>query len=291
MPSIPEHYPVMLSESLDGLAIKPDGVYLDSTAGLGGHSGAIARKLETGLVIANDRDLLALELARTNTADVADRILFHYGPFSMLASAVAAAGRGQVDGLLADLGVSRYQLLTPDRGFSFLTEGPLDMRMDQSRGITAEELVNKSAEKALADWIYQHGEERRARKIARAIVRARPIRSTLLLADVVERVVPRTSHLHPATQTFMALRMVVNQEPEELDALLELAPDLVKPGGRIVIISFMSLEDRKVKESFRDLQREKQGAVITKKPLVPSEEECRRNPPSRSAKLRVFELA
>jgi 16S rRNA (cytosine1402-N4)-methyltransferase len=290
MPSIPEHYPVMLSESLDGLAITPDGVFLDATAGLGGHTGAIARKLDSGLVIANDRDLLTLELARANTADVADRILFHHGPFSMLASAVAAAGRGQVDGLLADLGVSRYQLLTPDRGFSFLTEGPLDMRMDQSRGITAEELVNKSAEKALADWIYQHGEERRARKIARAIVRARPIRSTLHLADVVERVVPRTSHLHPATQTFMALRMVVNQEPEELDALLELAPDLVKPGGRIVIISFMSLEDRKVKESFRDLQREKQGAVITRKPLVPSEEECRRNPPSRSAKLRVFEL-
>jgi len=281
---------VMLSESLDGLAITPDGVFLDATAGLGGHTGAIARKLDSGLVIANDRDLLTLELARANTADVADRILFHHGPFSMLASAVAAAGRGQVDGLLADLGVSRYQLLTPDRGFSFLTEGPLDMRMDQSRGITAEELVNKSAEKALADWIYQHGEERRARKIARAIVRARPIRSTLHLADVVERVVPRTSHLHPATQTFMALRMVVNQEPEELDALLELAPDLVKPGGRIVIISFMSLEDRKVKESFRDLQREKQGAVITRKPLVPSEEECRRNPPSRSAKLRVFEL-
>jgi len=280
----------MLSESLDGLAITPDGVFLDATAGLGGHTGVIARKLDSGLVIANDRDLLTLELARANTADVADRILFHHGPFSMLASAVAAAGRGQVDGLLADLGVSRYQLLTPDRGFSFLTEGPLDMRMDQSRGITAEELVNKSAEKALADWIYQHGEERRARKIARAIVRARPIRSTLHLADVVERVVPRTSHLHPATQTFMALRMVVNQEPEELDALLELAPDLVKPGGRIVIISFMSLEDRKVKESFRDLQREKQGAVITRKPLVPSEEECRRNPPSRSAKLRVFEL-
>ena len=280
----------MLSESLDGLAITPDGVFLDATAGLGGHTGAIARKLDSGLVIANDRDLLTLELARANTVDVADRILFHHGPFSMLASAVAAAGRGQVDGLLADLGVSRYQLLTPDRGFSFLTEGPLDMRMDQSRGITAEELVNKSAEKALAYWIYQHGEERRARKIARAIVRARPIRSTLHLADVVERVVPRTSHLHPATQTFMALRMVVNQEPEELDALLELAPDLVKPGGRIVIISFMSLEDRKVKESFRDLQREKQGAVITRKPLVPSEEECRRNPPSRSAKLRVFEL-
>ena len=291
MPPLPEHYPVMLSETLDGLAIKPDGVYLDATCGLAGHTGAIARKLETGLVVANDRDLLTLEIARANTTDVADRVLFHHGPFSMLAGAVAAAGRGQVDGLVADLGVSRYQLLTPERGFSFLTEGPLDMRMDQSRGMTAEELVNKSAEKALADWIYQHGEERRARKIARAIVRARPIRSTLHLADVVERVVPRTSYLHPATQTFMALRMVINQEPEELDALLDLAPDLVKAGGRIVIISFMSLEDRKVKECFRDLQKEGQGRTITRKPLVPTEEESRRNPPSRSAKLRVFELA
>jgi 16S rRNA (cytosine1402-N4)-methyltransferase len=290
MPPQPEHYPVMLGESLEGLAIKPGGVYLDATAGLGGHTGAIARKLDGGLVIANDRDPLALELARENTKDVEDRILFHHGPFSMLAGAVGSAGRGQVDGLLADLGVSRYQLTAAERGFSFMTEGPLDMRMDQTRGITAEELVNRSAEKALADWIYQHGEERRARKIARAIVRARPIRSTLHLADVVELAVPRTSHLHPATQTFMALRMVVNQEPEELDALLDLAPDLVKPGGRIVVISFMSLEDRKVKESFRELQREGQGAVITKKPLVPSEEECRRNPPSRSAKLRVFEM-
>jgi 16S rRNA (cytosine1402-N4)-methyltransferase len=195
-----------------------------------------------------------------------------------------------VDGLLADLGVSRYQLTSPERGFSFLTEGPLDMRMDQSRGITAEELVNRSAEKALADWIHQLGEERRARKIARAIVRARPIRSTLHLADVVERVVPRTSHLHPATQTFMALRMVVNQEPDELDALLDIAPRLVKPGGRIVIISFMSLEDRKVKEQFRELLKQGQGDIVTRKPLVPSEQEVRQNPPSRSAKLRVFQM-
>ncbi len=134
-----------------------------------------------------------------------------------------------------------------------MTEGPLDMRMDQTRGDTAEELVNRSAEKALADWIYQYGEERRARKIARAIVRARPIRSTLHLADVVERAVPRTGRLHPATQTFMALRMVVNQEPDELEALLDIAPRLVKPGGRIVVISFMSLEDRKVKEKFQGI--------------------------------------
>ena len=290
MPDI-DHFPVMLAESLEGLAIHPDGAYLDCTAGLGGHTGAIARQLSTGLVIANDRDAAAIEIAQANTQDAADRILFHHGPFSMLASAVASAGRGQVDGLLADLGVSRFQLMTPERGFSFMTDGPLDMRMDRSRGTTAEELVNRSAEKALADWIYQHGEERRARKIARAIVRARPIRSTLHLADVVERAVPRTSHLHPATQTFMALRMVVNQEPDELDALLEIAPDLVKPGGRIVVISFMSLEDRQVKEQFRELQRQGAGKIITRKPLVPSEDETRRNPPSRSAKLRVFEMA
>lgn len=287
----PEHFPVMLAESLTGLAVRPDGVYLDATAGLGGHTGAIARQLDSGLVIANDRDSEAIEIARENTRHAADRIVFHHGPFSLLASAVAHGNRGQVDGLLADLGVSRYQLLTPERGFSFMTEGPLDMRMDQTRGITAEELVNRSAEKALADWIYQHGEERRARKIARAIVRARPIRSTLHLADVVERAVPRTSHMHPATQTFMALRMVVNQEPDELDALLDIAPDLVKPGGRIVIISFMSLEDRQVKERFRDLQKAGQGSIITRKPLVPTDEEVRKNPPSRSAKLRVFSLA
>jgi 16S rRNA (cytosine1402-N4)-methyltransferase len=286
-----EHFPVMLAESLEGLAIRSEGVFLDATAGLGGHTGAIARQLTTGLVIANDRDAAAIELARANTKDVADRILFHHGPFSNLAGAVAEAKRGQVDGLLADLGVSRYQLLSPERGFSFLTDGPLDMRMDQSRGMTAEELVNRSAEKALAGWIHQLGEERRARKIARAIVRARPIRSTLHLADVVERVVPRTSHLHPATQTFMALRMVVNQESDELDALLDIAPRLVKPGGRIVVISFMSLEDRKVKEQFRELQKQGQGEIVTRKPLVPSEREVRQNPPSRSAKLRVFEMA
>ncbi len=280
----------MLAEALEALAIRPEGVYLDATAGLGGHTGAIARRLSTGLVVANDRDAAALEIARVNTADCAGRIVFHHGPFSMLASAVAEAGSGQIDGLLADLGVSRFQLTTPERGFSFMTEGPLDMRMDQSRGTTAEELVNRSAEKALADWIYQHGEERRARKIARAIVRARPIRSTLHLADVVERAVPRTSHLHPATQTFMALRMVVNQEPDELNALLDIAPHLVKPGGRIVVISFMSLEDRQVKERFRELQKEGQGVIITRKPLAPGEDETRRNPPSRSAKLRAFAM-
>jgi 16S rRNA (cytosine1402-N4)-methyltransferase len=281
---MPEHYPVMLAESLEYLAIKPDGRYLDCTAGLGGHSGAIAARLTRGgKLISNDRDAQSLELARANTAEWADRIEFRQGSFSELVES-------DLDGLIADLGVSRYQLTGPERGFSFQAEGPADMRMDQSRGVTAAELLNHSAEKAIADWLYQYGEERRARKIAGAIVRARPIRSTLHLAGVVERAAPRTGPLHPATRTFMALRIVVNREQEELDALLEAAPRMVKPGGRIVIISFMSLEDRKVKESFRELKRTGRALILTKKPLTPGEEETRINPPSRSAKLRAVEI-
>jgi 16S rRNA (cytosine1402-N4)-methyltransferase len=164
------------------------------------------------------------------------------------------------------------------------------MRMDQSTGMTAAVLVNHTAEKALADLIFQLGEERRARKIARAIVRARPIRSTLHLAGVVERAVPRTGRLHPATRTFMALRMVVNDEQGELDRLLDLAPGLTAAGGRIVIISFMSLEDRKVKERFRNWGREGRAEVLTKHPVTPSEKEVHENPASRSAKLRAVAM-
>jgi 16S rRNA (cytosine1402-N4)-methyltransferase len=195
-----------------------------------------------------------------------------------------------VDGVLADLGASRFQLTDIQRGFSFLSDGPLDMRMDRSAQTTAEDLVNHMAEKALADLIYQLGEERRARKIARAIVRARPVRSTLHLAGVVERAVTRTSPIHPATRTFQALRMVVNREREELDALLEAAPRMVARGGRIVIVSFHSGEDRRVKEKFRELARSGQGKILTRKPIVPSEQEVRENPPSRSAKLRALEI-
>lgn len=280
----------MATEALSQLAIRPEGVYLDATAGMGGHTGMIASRLTTGLVISNDRDAESLEMARRNTEQWAARIRFHRGPFSQLARAVAEAGFERVDGLLADLGVSRHQLTAPERGFSFLTEGPLDMRMDQSTGVTAAELVNYSAEKALADLIFQLGEERRARKVARAIVRARPIRSTLHLADVVERAVPRTGRLHPATRTFMALRMAVNDEPGELDSLLEIAPALLKSGGRMAVISFMSLDDRKVKEKFRALAREQRAVILTKRPLQPSEEEIAQNPPSRSAKLRGLEM-
>ena len=279
-----KHYPVLLAETLQYLAIRPEGTYLDCTAGLGGHTTAIAARLTAGgKLISSDRDPQSLEMAMRNSAEFSERIEFQHAEFSEL----QLTG---LDGLVADLGVSRFQLTDPERGFSFQSDGPLDMRMDQTRGMTAADLVNQSAEKELADWIYQLGEERRARKIARALVRARPVRSTLHLAGVVEQAVPRTGPIHPATRTFQALRMLVNREQEELDALLEAAPRMVRPGGRIVIISFHSLEDRKVKENFRELGRLGKASILTKKPVVPSEQEVRDNPPSRSAKLRAVEM-
>jgi 16S rRNA (cytosine1402-N4)-methyltransferase len=284
------HFAVMAAEAIEWLAIRPEGTYLDSTAGLGGHAAQIARRLTAGRLIANDRDPESLEMARRNTLEYAERICYHQGTFSQLDRALPACGAEKVDGLLADLGVSRYPLTEPARGFSFLAEGPLDMRMNQTMGMMAADLVNQYAEKALADLIYQLGEERRARKIARAIVRARPIRSTLHLARVVEQAVPRTSHLHPATRTFMALRMAVNNEQGELDSLLRMGPELLSSGGRMVVISFMSLEDRKVKERFRELAREGRAAILTKHPLTPTAEETGLNPASRSAKLRALEM-
>ncbi|HTA72019.1 MAG TPA: 16S rRNA (cytosine(1402)-N(4))-methyltransferase RsmH [Bryobacteraceae bacterium] len=284
------HVPVMVGECLEYLAVRPDGIYLDATAGLGGHTAAIAKRLRSGLVIANDRDAESLEMAKGNTAEWADRIRYHQGSFSELRSALTAFGVERVDGLLADLGVSRYQLMEPERGFSLMAEGPLDMRMDRSQGTTADELVNFAAEKELADLIYRFGEERRSRKISRAIVRARPIHTTARLARVIEEAVPRTSKLHPATQTFMALRTAVNDEQGELDRLLSIAPELVRSGGRIVILSFMSLEDRKVKQSLQALARAGRAITLTKHVVRPAPEETRDNPPSRSAKLRAVEI-
>jgi 16S rRNA (cytosine1402-N4)-methyltransferase len=284
------HVPVLLNETLEYLAIRPDGIYLDTTAGLGGHAGAIAARLDTGFVIANDRDAESLELAKRNTAEFAGRIRFRQGTFSDLRATLAAEGVAQVDGLLADLGVSRYQLTEPERGFSLMAEGPADMRMDRSAGQPASDLLNFSSERDLADLIYRLGEERRARRIARALVRARPIRSTGQLARVIEQAAPRTGKLHPATRTFMALRMAVNDEQGELDRLLELAPDLVKSGGRIVVISFQSLEDRKAKQSFQALVRAGRATLVTRHVVRPTEEEVRQNQPSRSAKLRAMRM-
>ena len=288
------HVPVMLAECLDYLNVRQEGVYLDATAGLGGHTGAIARRLDTGIVIACDRDAESLELARANTADCADRIRFHQALFSQVGETLAAVGVNQMDGLLADLGVSRYQLTEGARGFSLMADGPLDMRM--SRGAhageerTAAEIVNFESEKELAGLIFSLGEERRSRKIARAIVRARPIQTTGQLAKLIEGVVPRTGKLHPATQTFMALRLAVNREMEELDALLEAIPRSLRKGGRAVILTFMSLEDRKVKLGFRAMAQDGVVKLLTRHVVRPTEEEIQRNPPSRSAKLRAVEI-
>jgi len=284
------HYAVMVDEVLEYLAIRPEGVYIDATLGLGGHTKAIAERLATGIVIGIDRDPESIEIAKRNAAGQADRIRFQRARFSELSSTLPAYGLTQVDGLIADLGVSRFQLTEAERGFSLMADGPLDMRMDRSEGQTAADLVNFSAEKALADLIYRYGEERRSRKIARAIVRARPVRSTLHLASVIEQAAPRTGRLHPATQTFMALRMAVNGEQEELDALLAGVPDLVRRGGRVVVISFMSLEDRKVKQSFQGLARAGRARILTKHVVKPRETETQKNPASRSAKLRALEM-
>ena len=286
----PWHYPVMLKESLEYLAIRPDGIYVDVTAGLGGHTQAIAERLDSGLVIACDRDAESLEIARARTAGRAERIRYFCGAFSKLSQGLEENGIELVDGVLADLGASRYQLSSAERGFSLMEDGPLDMRMDRSHGITAADLVNELPEKALADLIYQFGEERRSRRISRAIVRARPILTTGRLAKVIEEAVPRTGRIHPATQTFMALRLKVNEELEELESLLRIAPERIRPSGRFVVLTFMSAEDRKVKRTFQSLAQAGRATILTKHVVRPSEEEIAENAASRSAKLRALEL-
>jgi 16S rRNA (cytosine1402-N4)-methyltransferase len=310
----------MLHECVEYLAIQPDGVYLDVTCGMGGHTSAIAQKLATGFVISCDRDAESLEKARQNIQRDAPerlgRIRFHNFPFSLVGKALAAELGSQLDtedarngpqqrparegavpeaglkvnGMLADLGVSRYQLTDPERGFSLMSDGPLDMRMDRGRGQTAADIVNYTSEKELADLIFQLGEERRSRRIARAIVRARPVSTTGQLAKLIESAAPRMGKIHPATQTFMALRIAVNEENEELDALLESIPELVKPGGRVVFLTFMSIEDRKVKRAFQELERSGKVRILTRHVVRPTEDEVRDNPPSRSAKLRALEV-
>jgi len=280
----------MTTEVLEYLAVKPHGRYLDATTGMGGHTAEIARRLETGMLIACDRDAESLEMARSNVRELAGRIHFRKALFSELDKVLESMGGGKLDGLLADLGASRYQLTDAERGFSFNTDAPLDMRMDRSQGPTASDLVNCMSEQALADLIYNLGEERRSRRISRAIVRARPLHSTQDLVRAVERAVPRTGRLHPATQTFMALRIAVNREQEELDRLLEIVPKIVAAGGRVVIITFMSLEDRKVKRCFQALAREGRARILTRHVIRPREEEVFSNPASRSAKLRALEV-
>jgi 16S rRNA (cytosine1402-N4)-methyltransferase len=287
------HVPVLLQIAIDFLDVKRGGTYIDATVGLGGHSCEVAKLLGApGHLIGFDKDPAALERARVNLQPPPGREgdwpqveLFH-GSFAEVGERF---GAGAIDGLLADLGVSSLQLDDPKRGFSFQADGPLDMRLNPQSELTAEQVVNHMGEKELADVIYEFGEERRSRRIARAIVRARPIRSTAHLAGVVSAAArSMKSHgIHPATLTFQGIRIFVNRELDDLKELLEAAPGLVKPGGRVVVISFHSLEDRIAKDAFRDGAKAGVYKVLTKKPVTASNEEIYRNPRSRSAKLRA----
>ena len=292
----PQHVPVLLEESLNFLNVRAGGVVVDCTLGFGGHSLAIAKRLGgSGRLICFDRDEQAMELAKARLAGLAEELKgemptveFVGRPFSEIAEVILP---GTLDGLLADFGVSSMQLDEAHRGFSFRHEGPLDMRMDPRKGLTAEQVVNQADEEDLANLIYEFGEERRSRRIARAIVRARPLSTTAELARVISAVAPpiKGEHLHPATKTFQALRIRVNDELGEIQTLLKSAGSLVKPGGRVVMISFHSLEDRLVKDSFREGARLGELEMLTKKPVTATEQEALRNPRSRSAKLRAAE--
>jgi 16S rRNA (cytosine1402-N4)-methyltransferase len=292
----PQHVPVLLDEVLEYLNVRPGGVVADATLGLGGHSSAIAKRLGgTGRLICFDRDPQAMALAKARLEELAGelgpempQVIYEPRAFSEAKDAIAP---GSLDGLLADFGVSSLQLDEAQRGFSFRSEGPLDMRMDTRGGETAEQVVNQADEDELANLIYEFGEERRSRRIARAIVRARPISTTAELARVVSACAPpiKGEKIHPATRTFQALRIRVNNELGEIRTLLESAPSLLKPGGRLVLISFHSLEDRLVKDALRNGAREGIFEVLTKKPVTAKEQEQMRNPRSRSAKLRAAE--
>jgi 16S rRNA (cytosine1402-N4)-methyltransferase len=316
-----KHVPVLLKEAIDFLAVRRGGTYIDATVGLGGHSYEIARRLGApGRLIGFDKDPKALERAglrlqapgfsgkagssialidsqsesisfARNDSDrrVGDwpTIELRHGSFAELAN----SGELRAYGILADLGVSSLQFDDAARGFSFQAEGPLDMRMNPMSELTAEQVVNQFDERELADLIYEFGEERRSRRIARAIVRSRPIRSTKQLAEVISAATRpmKPERIHPATRAFQALRIYVNRELDDLRKLLEAAPQLLRTGGRLVVISFHSLEDRMVKDAMRDGARRGEYKLLSKKPVRPSEKEIALNPRARSAKLRAAE--
>jgi 16S rRNA (cytosine1402-N4)-methyltransferase len=291
------HLPALLAEALEYLRVRRGGVILDATLGLGGHSSAIARQLGgSGRLICFDRDAEAMARAKTRLDALAaelgeemPRVGYEPRAFS---EAEAVTEPGSLDGMLADFGVSSLQLDEAHRGFSFRSDGPLDMRMDTRVGRTAGQVVNQEDENELANLIYTFGEERRSRRIARAIVRARPIATTAELARVVAAAAPsmKGEKIHPATRTFQAIRIAVNDELGEIRSLLTSAGSLLKPGGRVVMISFHSLEDRLVKDEFRAARDAGTFEVLTTKPVVAGEEEIRRNPRARSAKLRAAAL-
>ena len=285
------HTPVMLEEVLEWLRIRSDGTYVDATLGAGGHSEAIAERLDSGRLISLDRDAQALRIAQERLRRFGSKVNCVLSPFSRIAEAVHELGIPKVDGVLADLGVSSMQLDQAARGFSFREAGPLDMRMSDAEELTAEEIVNRWPEKELADLLYREADEHDSRRIARAILRARPIRDTAHLATVVAGARKQWGRqkLHPATKTFLALRIAVNREMEELGQFLSRTPATMNSGARWVVLTYHSREDRLVKEAFKEGERQRTLKILTKHVIRPSEEEERANPRSRSAKLRCAE--
>jgi 16S rRNA (cytosine1402-N4)-methyltransferase len=285
------HKPALAGEVIEWLRIRPDGTYLDATVGTGGHALDIAQRLTTGRLVGLDRDEQALAAARERLKDYERQVTLVQTSFSRIADVARELGLPPVDGIVADLGVSTLQLDTAERGFAFRHRAPLDMRMDRSSPLTAETIVNEWREPDLADLLFHFGEEHDARRIARAIVRARPIRDTEHLATVVAgaRKAKGRQRLHPATKTFLALRIAVNREMEELEQFLLRAPATLAHEGRWVILSYHSLEDRQVKQTFRRLAQAGEMKVLTKKPIMPTAEEIEQNPRARSARMRVAE--
>jgi 16S rRNA (cytosine1402-N4)-methyltransferase len=290
------HVPVLFNEALEFLKVRAGGTYVDCTLGLAGHAEGIVRQLgPKGHLIGFDRDPEALELARERLAAVgselgaeAPEVTFVGEAFSSIAGHLKPAS---VDGLLADFGVSSLQFDEARRGFSFQADGPLEMRMDTRSGPTAAQVVNEENEQELANLIYEYGEERRSRRIARAIVRGRPVTTTAQLARIVSSAAPtmKQERIHPATRTFQALRIYVNRELDEIKALFEAAPKLLKPSARLAVISFHSLEDRIAKDSLREGAQKGIWEILTRKPVTAGEQETERNPRARSAKLRAAE--
>jgi 16S rRNA (cytosine1402-N4)-methyltransferase len=306
----PRHVSVLLKECIDNLNIDPEGVYVDGTLGLGGHSLEIAKRLAGGRLVCIDRDETAIECARKRLEAYRDKISFVHGNFSDTAEILRSLGLDGADGMLFDLGVSSPQLDESARGFSYQHDAPLDMRMDASAALTAYTVVNDWDEERLNRILWDYGEERYARRISAAIVKARslaPIETTGRLADVIRGAMPAAAlreKQHPAKRSFQALRIEVNGELREVERMMRVAPDRLNPGGRLCVISFHSLEDRIVKQAIAAREHgctcPREAPVctcgfrqtlktITRKPILPNPEECAANPRARSAKLRVAE--
>ena len=306
----PKHVSVLLCECIEALKIRPDGVYVDGTLGLGGHSSEIAKRLTTGLLIGIDRDETAIGRAGARLAPYGERVKLVHGNFSDVASILDRLGVDAVDGMLFDLGVSSPQLDEAHRGFSYMQDAPLDMRMDGSASLSAHDVVNTWPEERLRRILYDYGEERYAPRIAAAVVRARqerPIETTLELVEIIRSAMPAAAlreKQHPAKRSFQAIRIAVNDELGAVQTMMDTAPDKLRPGGRLAVISFHSLEDRIVKNGIR---RREDGCTcprdfpvctcgfvqtlrsVSRKPILPSPEEQTANPRARSAKLRVAE--